>query len=271
MKDIILGTPVPNLILIGAQKSGTTSLHSLLDTHPDVFMSAPVKEPTYFFPQQAMVNRLHSYNYKRAVDHTSLLNYYMLRGYKGEAIFGESSTSYTIGDASRRLNLPARIKEQSPESKLIYAMRNPFDRVMSAYRHSLGRHNIDIFKAETLKNDAQIESTLRTSLYYYQLSAYLDDFDLSRIHLVRFEDFTDDQDTVAADLFAFVGVSSRPPENKVRSNVSTVKGGAVQEKIPRPLLEYIYDPIVEDMKTFKRVTGFDTAQWDLSFETWCAE
>ena len=40
--------PTPNFVIIGAQKSGTTSLYEYLRAHPDVFMSSPLKEPGYF-------------------------------------------------------------------------------------------------------------------------------------------------------------------------------------------------------------------------------
>ena len=38
----------PNLIILGSQKCGTTSLHNYLNEHPDIFMSTPIKEPGYY-------------------------------------------------------------------------------------------------------------------------------------------------------------------------------------------------------------------------------
>ena len=48
--QILSTTKKLDFIIIGAQKSGTTSLHNYLDKHPDIFMSKPFKEPRYFMP-----------------------------------------------------------------------------------------------------------------------------------------------------------------------------------------------------------------------------
>jgi len=82
----------PNLIIIGAQKSGTTSLHNYLDQHPDIFMAKPIKEPGYFcdfeFISNYFRNLPNGANFKSRAD---ILKNYMLQGYSGEQYFGESS------------------------------------------------------------------------------------------------------------------------------------------------------------------------------------
>ena len=74
----------PNLVIIGAQKSGTTSLHHYLELHPEIFMSSPIKEPGYYcdfeFISNYFKNIAQPVYYKSRAD---ILKNYMLQGYKG--------------------------------------------------------------------------------------------------------------------------------------------------------------------------------------------
>lgn len=103
---------IPDFMIVGAAKSGTTSLYQNLNSHPDVLMATP-KEPLFFEDE-----------YERGI------NYYRSR------YFREYSGQSRVGEA-RVANLflpfvPARIKQQLPDVKLIAILRNPVDR---AYSH----------------------------------------------------------------------------------------------------------------------------------------
>ena len=87
----------PNLLIIGAQKSGTTSLYHYLKIHPHVFMSNPLKEPGYYW----RFDKVKDYFARKGITIESrhdLLANHMLKNYKGEPVFGEASTYYTIGN-----------------------------------------------------------------------------------------------------------------------------------------------------------------------------
>ena len=113
---------IPNLFIIGAMKSGTTSLHEYLNEHPDIFMSN-VKEPGYF---------------------AECMNYYpkdlawyesLFKEAKGEMIIGESSTNYTkLPICTDVVN---KIWEFNPDARFIYVMRDPIKRVISHYWHGV--------------------------------------------------------------------------------------------------------------------------------------
>ena len=82
--------PLPNFLIIGAQKSGTTSLYEYLRWHPDIFMSFPMKEPGLFLGTRGA----RSLWAHKGIDVPSLrhlLDQHMLHGHRGERLFGEAS------------------------------------------------------------------------------------------------------------------------------------------------------------------------------------
>jgi Sulfotransferase domain. len=107
---------LPNLLIIGSQKAGTTSLHTYLSYHPEIFMSKN-KELAFFCGT----------NSDKDTD------WYRSNFKTDKAIRGESSMVYT--HCKRYPGVPARIHELIPEAKLIYILRDPISRVLSHYSH----------------------------------------------------------------------------------------------------------------------------------------
>ncbi|MEO1669812.1 MAG: sulfotransferase domain-containing protein, partial [Cyanobacteria bacterium J06631_2] len=125
---------LPNFIIIGAAKSGTTTLYQYLDRHPQIFMSNP-KEPNFFASDR---------NYARGIDWYAEL----FQTAKADQIVGEASTPYT-----HQLHLPdvpQRIFQTVPDVKLIYIMRHPVDRAYSQYLQQ-----IKIFQSRNYKADLE--------------------------------------------------------------------------------------------------------------------
>ncbi len=111
MKEYVL----PNLLVPGAAKSGTSSLHQLLNQHPDIFMSK-IKEPHFFSWDK---------HFSRGVEHYSKL---FEKG-KDAKYRGESTTGYMIFP-----KVIERIRQTLPETpKFIFIFRNPIDRAYSHY------------------------------------------------------------------------------------------------------------------------------------------
>jgi hypothetical protein len=108
---------LPDFLIIGAAKSGTTTLYEYLCRHPQVYMSHP-KEPEFFARDD---------NYARGMDwYTSLFN-----KAKPHQICGEASTIYTLSPYFPKT--AARIAQALPNVKLIYIMRHPVDRAYAYY------------------------------------------------------------------------------------------------------------------------------------------
>ena len=145
---------LPNFIILGSQKAGTTSLHRVLKQHPEIFMPEK-KELNFFF---------HDSEYAKGEA------YY-------QAFFAPAlSTAKAIGEASPGYichpQAPERIHRLVPEAKLIVTVRNPIDRAYSQYwdnRRSL---------SESMTFPEAIETTLEATyqpgkLGYFSRGTYL--------------------------------------------------------------------------------------------------
>lgn len=188
----------PNFMIIGAAKSGTSTLHRLLKRHPQVYMS-PVKEPRYFSARRMSEANRDSYR--------SLFS-----GVDGERAVGEASTSYLPSEEA-----PSRIAQLIPNVKLIAILRNPADRAYSQYMHHVldGSEPLPTFE-EALKAEAsRIERKWgmywcykHTGLYAQQLQRYCDQFGNDQIKVYLFEDLIEKPVRTAQDIFSFLGVDS---------------------------------------------------------------
>src|SRR5689334_23376690 len=162
----------PNLFIVGAMKSGTTSLHNYLDTHPRIAMSVE-KEPGYFCKEFGAFNKGEQW-------------YLDLFDQDPQCLYrGESSTHYTklpVHDG-----VAARIHAFNPQARLIYIMRDPFERLMSHYWHSVrdihyGGEVRPLLRAVEKKPDY-----LAFSDYAMQLEPYFHLFDRRAICTLTFE------------------------------------------------------------------------------------
>jgi Sulfotransferase domain len=107
---------LPNLIVIGAARCGTTSLHRYLDLHPEVAMSEE-KELNFFSVDT---------QWERGV------SWYERQFASGTLVRGEASPSYSAYPRTR--GVPARMASVIPGARLIYLVRDPIERLFSAYR-----------------------------------------------------------------------------------------------------------------------------------------
>jgi len=158
----------PNLFIIGAMKSGTSSLHAYLDAHPDIFMSRQ-KEPGYF---------LKEFTWGRGED------WYLSLFEGGESCRyrGESSTHYT--KLPRFQGAAERLAEHCPDARLIYLMRDPIERIISHYWHMVMSHDEDRPMLEAVRNNPQY---LHVSHYSMQLEPWFARFPRERILTMTFE------------------------------------------------------------------------------------
>ncbi len=187
---------LPDFIIIGAHKAGTTSLHHYFDQHPDVFMTV-VKEPNYFSfdPMNAahVGARKGSYRVKSLSDYEALF-----KGAPLESRRGEASPSYLHSRSA-----PTRIKELLPECRLIVSLRNPVDRAYSAYQMAF-RAGVTKMRVEDI--EPGLDSWTKKSLYAESLSRYLKIFSDSRLRVVLFEDLIENPSETMRDLFNFIEV-----------------------------------------------------------------
>ena len=191
----------PNLFIVGAMKSGTSSLHAYLGTHPDVYMCEP-KEPGYFCPEVGMSNGEPWY-----LD--------LFKAGAGKRVVGESSTHYT--KLPQYQGVIERIADFSPDARFIYLMRDPVERSISHYWHMVRWHGESRSLLDALRSDSQFRDF---SYYAMQLRPYLDRFGSDRVLVQTFEAFSADAAGVTASVFRWLGVDDTfvPPNAGAREN-----------------------------------------------------
>lgn len=197
---------LPNFIVIGATKAGTTALHWYLAEHPAVFMSR-LKDPSYFAFGLDVEGRLLWGNPEfHRFPVRSLSEYEQLFADSGDAVaVGEASTMY--------LECPqaaARIRELIPATRILCVLRHPVDRAYSDYLMYLrakGRH-FDPFRDLTAGSTwARPDSRwMRIGQYHEQLSRYFDTFAREQIRVFLFDDLKRNPLQVLQQVYRFLDV-----------------------------------------------------------------
>jgi hypothetical protein len=178
---------LPNLVIIGAMKSGTTSLHHYLNSHSQISLSNP-KELHFFVKEKNWVKGLEWY--QSHFDAAALIR-------------GETSPSYTAYPKWK--GVPQRMYSVIPNAKLIYILRDPIERMISHYlnRYANAVENREINKAlEDFNQDYVVRSH-----YYFQLEQYLEYYPSSSILIVTAEELSNFPQKTLPTIFRFLGVS----------------------------------------------------------------
>ena len=202
---------LPNFLIVGAAKSGTSSLHNYLNQHPEVFMPSynkevmKVKEPRFLI-KDLVQHRLHNgvWNWE---EYKSLFN-----KVNDEISIGESTVLYLYYYKHAIDNIKKYLGENV---KIIIMLRNPTDRAYSAFQHvSRGFNEQNSFE-EALKIEKgrmDKESSLtpmvmykEMGLYHDMVRAYKENF--KNVHIIFYEDFRDDTEGEIKKIFKFLGLS----------------------------------------------------------------
>lgn len=178
---------LPNLIIIGAGKCGTTSLHRYLSAHPEIFMSG--QKELQFFQRDDWEERLPWYESQFPVD---------------APVRGESSPIYTMYPFAE--HVPERIHSLVPDAKLIYLVRDPVDRLAAHYvEHRALRIETRPFH-EVLADASPRNNCVAASRYATQLEQYLAWFPLSNVLVLEQDELRVDRADALRRIFAFLGV-----------------------------------------------------------------
>ena len=198
---------LPNLIVIGGLKCGTTSLHHYLNLHPEVAMSRP-KELNFFVAEL---------NWPLGT------GWYSTHFDPAAPARGESSPHYT--NRPRFDGVVDRIDATLEAPRLIYVVRDPIDRMLSHYLHNVGGGYEPRSLADALGDRAS--SYVARSRYFFQLEPYLRAFGRERIEIVGREELKRDRAGTMRRVFAFLGVdpSFSSEEFDREWETGTAKGG----------------------------------------------
>lgn len=177
----------PSFLIIGAQKSATTTLWGGLRRHPQVFLP-DVKEPDYFATEASYATRRDWYAG-------------LFAGSEGARARGEASTTYTLFPHYH--GVADRIARTLPEVRLVYVVRDPVERARSAYTHAVALGAETRPMGEALTHDLRYVSH---SLYATQLDQYLRWFPPEQVLLVSQDALRRQPDDVLRRVQQFIGV-----------------------------------------------------------------
>lgn len=211
---------LPNFLIVGAAKSGTTSLYRYMEQHPGVFFP-PVKEPCYFsdgLPEVAFSDS----EYER-----------LFEGAGGRKAVGEASTAYLSAPEA-----PARIKRLLGDIRIIIILRNPADMVYSLWGHNVyqqGEERLSFEEALEAEDDRMRSEEFRAGcrsyygnffyfhrgLYHEQVKRYIGTFGRKNVHVMVFEEFVKEPARHCREVFGFLGIDQGFAPALDRHNVAT--------------------------------------------------
>lgn len=180
---------LPNFLIIGAQKCGTTSMHHYLSKHPQIFMTK--RKELHFFNKDKYWNL--------GVD------WYRLQFESAFAIAGESTPCYTAYPYFP--NVAERMAKVIPDAKFLYLVRDPIERIVSQYCHYQSlRGEARPLEQAVFENDTNAGYLLR-SRYYSQLERYLKYFDRDQILIISSNALNQSPKETVACVCKFLGVT----------------------------------------------------------------
>jgi len=209
---------LPNFMIIGVAKAGTTSLYHYLDQHPQVFM-CPIKGTNFFGYEDAR-----AWKWTDEGDPPLLRHFQVTTFEEYEAVFAGVSGEIAIGEASpqyfRCPTAARRIRECIPDVKLVANLRNPADRAFSGFLMRTRRGEAVKSVYEELTPES---SHVKEGFYYKRMKRYFDIFPKHQIKVYIFEEFKEDPAKVVVDLFDFLGVATNfVPSTSTRHNPAAI-------------------------------------------------
>jgi hypothetical protein len=177
---------LPNLIVIGAQKCGTSGLHYYLSLHPEISVSRP-KELNFFIAER---------NWPKGVD------WYRSHFDPEARVRSEASPNYTA--YPQHLDVPERMQSVVPEAKLLYMVRDPIDRIAAHWVHNYAKRREKGDLRTTLLHPNT--SYLARSHYYAQLQRFLRLYPFERVMVIEQEELRNRRLETLQRIFEFVGV-----------------------------------------------------------------
>ena len=188
---------LPNFLIIGAPKAGSTSLYHYVGQHPEVFTSA-VKEPGFFRTYRSQGTIANREDYEE-----------LFRGSEKYKAVGEGSPVYLSDE-----NAPKRIKDLIPDAKLIAILRDPYERAFSqfVFLRLRGQEPETAFLAavhgDIARPAPQRSNYVEQGLYHRSLTRYLSHFEDHQMKVVLLDDLEVRPDEVVSEVFSFLEVDS---------------------------------------------------------------
>jgi len=214
----------PNFFIVGAPRSGTTSLYEYLKDVPEVFMS-PVKEPNYFNPSVDDGLFL-----SKPIKGKKYLD--LFKNVKDEKVIGEASPTYLWDSKTPKL-----IHDVVPHARIIISLRDPIERAFSEYLflQGLGSEKgsfLEVIRRSIQDEDYSSNRIIQNGLYFEQVNRYLDIFGPNQVKILIFEELVEDTWKLFKEVLDFLDIHHDPPSSvKEIHNAFTLPRGPIVSSI----------------------------------------
>ena len=210
---------LPDFIIIGAQRSGTTWLYNILKSHKQVVLAEGRKEVHYF---DRYYDRGENWYKELFPDKPSVKK-------------GEISPAYLY-----QKECPSRIKKDFPEVKLICLLRNPIDRAYSGYKYMIQEKGLSISFEEAIQEFPDI---LERGLYFQQLKRYFEYFEKEQLGIYKFDDLIKNPDKLINSICDFLEINYEYDKNilNVQFNKSRIPSSPLLYKNVKKIIRKLYD------------------------------
>jgi hypothetical protein len=223
---------LPDFIIIGAQKCGTSAAMRLLRRHPQIGGIRPHKHPAWEIEDPPVHREPHFFdtNWSRGID-------WYKRLFKKGAVIGEKTPSYMADSVAMH-----RLASVVPEAKIVVFLRNPVDRMYSQFCMIKRRNKkVSLSFEEWIQTPASADAFWR-GMYWKQLQTVYALFHRSQVHVSFMEDLKRDPVGVMSELQRFLCVAPVPLQEQPReSQRSPMHADA------RQTLEEWYQPHVQKL------------------------
>ena len=226
---------IPNFLIIGAAKSGTTALYRYLKQHPEIYMPDR-KEPHHFSFDDITKNTNGPGDYVRTAITDKQEYQSLFSNVKNQKAVGEASPTYIYVPGTAE-----RINSELPNSKVIAILRHPADRAFSAYMHLVrdGHETILDFQKALNRENERIENNWgpiwhyqKAGLYYEQLMPYFKLFRKNQIMIIIYDDYKKDPAKINRSIFKFLEIDENfLPDMSAKPNVSGIPKNKHLQKI----------------------------------------
>ncbi|MEM9947659.1 MAG: sulfotransferase [Cyanobacteria bacterium P01_D01_bin.36] len=196
---------LPNFLIFGVQKAGTTSIYSYLKQHPQVFVS-PRKETDFFCRDLSVPISVDEPRQTRGGRQRILT----IEDY--ESLFARVTDEVAVGEASpnylfaHERAVPG-IQKYVPNAKLIAVLRNPVERAYSDYlmhvRQVVGNRNS---LGVQVKESAESSHTLLKGRYYEGVKHFLEAFGSEQVKVFLYDELRQDAPGLMRQIYEFIGV-----------------------------------------------------------------
>lgn len=274
---------LPDFLVVGASKSGTSSIYHYLKQHPDIFLSDVQKEGRYFSRMKGNFNGPGDSGINESI--IPDIEHY-------RPLFNNHSNEKAVGDISpeylyfHQQAIPLIKKILGDETKIIIILRSPVERAFSGYMHFKRDTRESLSFEEALeKEEERLNNNWiwawqykNSGLYYKQVKAYLDNFKNTKV--IVFDDFREQPQKILAEICEFIGVNpdfkfdtsykynvSGNPKNQVLYKLETSRGlvNFFKKFIPKKVVRKLKNRLTGEKQMEKEEMNPETRQQLIEF------